>query len=43
MLIANAFPDEFGCVGKGAANVCRRVQRADAIEVSIGNVATQLL
>ena len=37
---ANAFPDEFGCVGKGAANVFRRVQRADAIEVFIGNVAT---
>ena len=37
---ANAFPDEFGCVGKGAANVFRRVERADAIEVSIRNVAT---
>ena len=44
MLILNsvtiAFPDEFWLCGQGAANVFRHVQRADAIEVSIGNVAT---
>jgi len=44
MLILNgvtiAFPDEFWLCGQGAANVFRHVQRADAIKVSIGNVAT---